>query len=260
MSTCIVQLADIHFGAEDKAAILAVHAYIAKLNPDVVLICGDITQTGSEAEFRAARDWISTLTPPRLITPGNHDTPMWNLGHRFFAPFSRYNEYLAELDDHIFSNSDIEIRSVNSARGWQPALDWSLGRISADQRIQSPQEFSPSNPDRLNWLICHHPLKYPVVSPLQKKTFGGPQAITHWAQSRIDAVLTGHVHVPFAIERNPRGGDLTSIGAGTLSTRRRDKPASFNRIEIEHDHIDVVAVQWNGKTLEETRIKRLSRS
>ena len=41
---CIVQLSDIHFGAEHEAAVAAATAYCQAEQPDLVLITGDITQ------------------------------------------------------------------------------------------------------------------------------------------------------------------------------------------------------------------------
>ena len=75
----------------------------------------------------------------------------------------------------------------------------------------------------------------------------------------MDVVLTGHVHVPFAIERQPNETEVISIGAGTLSTRRRDKPASFNHISVDQKMIKVSAIDFtDGKFLTtETFSKRV---
>jgi len=73
--TSIIQFADIHFGVEDKEAVAAIAATVETLKPDVTVICGDITQNGKIDEFFAARDWIRSLPGPKVITPGNHDTP-----------------------------------------------------------------------------------------------------------------------------------------------------------------------------------------
>jgi hypothetical protein len=33
-----------------------------------------------------------------LVTPGNHDTPYWNLVLRALAPFNRYRRYIGPPD------------------------------------------------------------------------------------------------------------------------------------------------------------------
>ena len=42
----IVQLADLHFGAEDPRAMEAAAAQITELQPDVIVVSGDMTQRG----------------------------------------------------------------------------------------------------------------------------------------------------------------------------------------------------------------------
>ena len=76
----IVQLADLHFGTEDPRAIDAAASRIDGLEPDVIVVSGDMTQRGKHREFQAARDWIETLgrapavqAPPFLFSrPDGH--------------------------------------------------------------------------------------------------------------------------------------------------------------------------------------------
>ncbi len=41
--------------------------------PDVVLVSGDLTDTGSASEYAVAREILATIRPPLLAIPGNHD-------------------------------------------------------------------------------------------------------------------------------------------------------------------------------------------
>jgi hypothetical protein len=49
---------------------------MAALNPDLVILTGDLTQIGTEEEIRQARDWLEGLAPAGRVAfvPGNHDT------------------------------------------------------------------------------------------------------------------------------------------------------------------------------------------
>jgi predicted phosphodiesterase len=53
------------------------------------------------------------------------------------------------------------------------------------------------------------------------------------ARAGADAVLTGHVHDPFDVERRIGERTVRLIGAGTLSERVRARPPSFNEILVE---------------------------
>ena len=59
------------------------------------------------------------------------------------------------------------------------------------------------------------------------------------------AVLSGHVHDPFDIER----GGVRLIGAGTLSTRLRQTPPSFNEIRVAGGSFDTIVRTLPGIAL-----------
>ena len=242
--TSIIQFADVHFGLEDQSAMAALAATVERLKPDVTVICGDITQNGKVSEFEAARDWIRSLSGPKIITPGNHDTPMFGLFHRFFDPFGRFNRIIAPLSEPYFADQHVSIATLNTARGWQKKTDWSVGVVDLEDLDTAVQQLMSTSPATVKMVAVHHPLIYPPVSPLQKKTQRGQEALASLSAQNIDAVLSGHVHVPFVLERQPNLTEVMSIGAGTLSTRRRDKPASFNHIVVDDERIIVTEVFW----------------
>jgi len=242
--TSIIQFADIHFGVEDQEAMGCVKATIAKLKPDLILICGDITQNGSDEEFKAAQGWIKTLDGPKLITPGNHDTPMYGVIERLTRPFAKYNKWIAPLSLPYFTNEDVTILPYNSARGWLFGFDWSLGAVNLKDLANLTDEMKRLSQGGVEIIMAHHPMIYPTLSPLQKHTKNGEKTLEYLSHRNVDIVLTGHIHVPFAIERHPNETEVISIGAGTLSRRRRNKPASFNHISINQNTIEVSAIEF----------------
>lgn len=243
--TSIIQIADIHFGVEDKDALAALASTIYALKPDVTVICGDVTQNGKHTEFYAARDWIRTLAGPKIITPGNHDTPMFGLLHRIFDPFGRYNRILAPLSEPHYTDQHVSIIPLNTARGWQVKADWSLGVVDMDELNAVVKQLKATSQRTVKMIAVHHPFIYPPSSPLQKETKHGIEALKQLSHSNIDAVLSGHVHAPFVLERQPDETEIMSLGAGTLSVRRRNKPASFNHIEIDSECIKVTEFFWD---------------
>lgn len=246
--TSIIQFADIHFGVEDKDAIAALAATVKTLKPDVTVLCGDITQNGKKDEFHAARDWIKTLPGPKIITPGNHDTPMFGLFQRFFDPFGRYNRIIAPLSEPHYTDQHVSIVPFNTSRGWQAKTDWSLGVVDMTALDSAIDVLKGTLPFTVKMIAVHHPLIYPPISPLQKETEQGVEALVRLSEMNIDAVLSGHVHAPFTLERQPDETEIMSIGSGTLSVRRRNKPASFNHIEIDAETVQVTEIFWKDGT------------
>ncbi len=85
----IAQLADIHFGAEDADAIEHAKRIITEEAPDMIAVCGDVTQRGKRVEFQQALNFLNGLQFPVLVVPGNHDVPLLNMASRFKAPTAR---------------------------------------------------------------------------------------------------------------------------------------------------------------------------
>ena len=248
MATRILQFADVHFGVEDREALAAMKTVEDEFDPHLVLICGDITQTGSKDEYEAAADWIAGFQTPVVATPGNHDAPYYQPVARVFDPYGRFEDYIAPHCQDRFVDERVCVLTYNSSRAIQAKLDWSVGVINMDELEEVIAEFERAGADRLKLLGLHHPLVYPPESPLDKDTDNGPKALDRLSEAGIDAVLSGHIHIPFVKARHPDRTGIVSVGAGTLSTRRRGVEPSFNLVEVDDAGMSVTAINVvNGR-------------
>src|SRR5574339_752432 len=132
----LLHLSDVHFGAQDAAALKSVETFVAHVGPDAVLIAGDLTQSGRRSEFKAARDWLKSLGVQTIVAPGNHDAPVFHLPARVAAPFDRYERYMSDLSavGRLIELRDglVRISAINSARGVQGRINWADGVIDLD--------------------------------------------------------------------------------------------------------------------------------
>ena len=258
MNVRLAHLSDIHFGAENRPATEAAIEAVTAFAPHLTVVTGDLTLDGRPREFRAARAWLERLPQPLLVTPGNHDTPYLNLLLRALTPFDRYRRYIGEPEHAAFDGPHLSARAVNSARGAQPRPDWSKGAIDLESLGRVANEMA-ARPDVLKVFACHHPLIDLEGMPVTGGVHRGAAAAALLAQARIDLILTGHVHNPFALalESGPRAS--YAIGAGTLSLRTRGAPAGFALIEADEDTVNVTALGWNGSAFETYRAWPLPR-
>jgi 3',5'-cyclic AMP phosphodiesterase CpdA len=251
----IAHLSDTHFGGELSDAVEAAVLAVAAFHPTLTVVTGDLTLNGQPEEFRAAARWLSRLPGPRIVTPGNHDTPYWNLFLRALAPFARYRRYVGEADAAVFDSPGLVARGLNSARGAQPRLDWSRGAISMRRlrRLDWHDRLVPP----LRVFACHHPLFDIDDAPVKGGVRNGALALAELANAGVDLVLTGHVHNPFVLPLTTPGPGGWAIGAGTLSRRVRGTPASFTTIVAADGGYEVVALGWTGTGFEPSRTWRL---
>ena len=226
----IVQLADLHFGAEDARAIEAATDSVSQLAPDVVVVSGDMTQRGKHREFEMARKWIDSLDRPCLIVPGNHDTPLFNLVSRASSPFQRHDHYFDSYAS-MLRVDDVRIDGLNTARGWQARSNWAEGSVRLRHLANILNRDVVS--DTIRVLACHHPFRSPKDAPLRTRTRRGAAASEMLAESDVVVLLTGH-----------------AISAGTLSTRLRSAPPAFNSLDITPTSVSVTTHDFKGSAFE----------
>jgi 3',5'-cyclic AMP phosphodiesterase CpdA len=232
----IIQLADIHFGTEDPAALQMAEEYITAAAPDALIICGDLTQRGKRNEFVAARQWLDGFELPKLVVAGNHDTPMLNLVARATTPFERYKELFGEFSNNL-AVGHLHFSGMNTSRGWQARKNWAEGSVDLS-KLPGADESS----DKLQVLVTHHPLLSPAKSPLVTRTRRGREAARQLAVSSCALHLCGHVHSPTVERHSFDGGSYVAVTAGTLSTRVRNLPPGFNVLDFDKDEVNITGV------------------
>jgi 3',5'-cyclic AMP phosphodiesterase CpdA len=252
-------LSDPHFGGEDVEAANAAVAFVQQSRPDLVLVTGDLTLNGLPSEFLAAAAWLDRLPTPRLVTPGNHDTPYWNLLLRALTPFSRYHRYIGKSEGQGMDNNAVSARAINTARGAQPRPDWSKGAIDLDLCRTTAAHLNRAALGALKVVACHHPLVEALGTPVTGGVHRGEDAACILAKGGADLILTGHVHNPFATALAVGDGRTYAVGAGTLSVRLRGTPAGFNCIHADAETITVTAMGWSGSHFEPYRTWALPR-
>ena len=257
MSVRIAHVSDVHFGGELPDAVAAAAPAIADFDPDVVAVTGDITLNGLPREFRAARAWLDRFSAPVVVTPGNHDTPYWNLVLRALTPFSRYRRYIGVPDSARIDLPGLSIRALNSARGAQPRLNWSKGAINL-KRLATI-DWGDEGGSALKVFACHHPLVELKGAPVTGGVHRGARGLEILTLAGVELVLTGHVHVPFALPMSEAGHTCYAIGAGTLSQRLRGVPPSFSTIVADERWIEVTIQAWDGSCFQAADCWRLPR-
>ncbi len=249
MSVRLAHLSDVHFGGENAPAARGAIAAVRAFQPDVVVVTGDVTLNGLPREFEAARAWLDQLPAPVLVTPGNHDTPYWNLPMRALVPFRRFRRSIGPSDRAAFDGAGVSVRCLNSARGAQPRPDWSKGAINLGRLMDAIGEFA-ARPDALRVFACHHPLVELDGAPVTGGVHRGAAAAAALSHGGVDLILTGHVHNPFAVVL-PFGDRRTyAVGAGTLSVRTRGTPPSLSLITADAERVKVEAIGWTGAGFE----------
>ena len=227
----LFHVSDVHFGAEDKAAVAWFADTVRAERPDAVIMTGDLTMRARRHEFEAAARWLEGLGVPVTVEPGNHDLPYFNPFARLAMPYRRYRA-LERLIERPLDVRGVAVVPLKTTARFQFRTNWSKGHVSrhALQKSLALAEAAPAGD--LVFVAAHHPL-VEAGTRATSRTRGGRRALEALAQAGARAVLSGHVHDPFDIAHPVGDRTVRLIGAGTLSERTRDQPPSFNEISVD---------------------------
>ncbi|WP_349356920.1 metallophosphoesterase family protein [Sphingobium nicotianae] len=229
-------MSDLHFGAEDKAALAWFAREAQAQRPDAIIVTGDLTMRARRREFRAAQDWLETLPAPLSIEVGNHDLPFFNLFARFADPYGRFERLERDIERRL-DLPGLDIIPLRTTARVQWRLDWSKGHMTPARVEQAKGSLVRAHgPIRL--IACHHPLIEPETRGTAR-THGGREALEALALAGADGILSGHVHDPYDRTIEIEGQPVRLIGAGTLSERVRDSRPSYNAIRTEGEALAV---------------------
>ena len=226
----LFHVSDLHFGAEDRAALDWFAAEVAAHRPDAVICTGDLTMRGRAREFAVAGQWLGGLGVPVSVEAGNHDMPYyWDPLRRLLRPYQRFQAMRAGVHSELTlpGLAVVPLKTIARAQ-WR--LNWSKGAVRKDALDGTLQQLDSASEAALRLVTCHHPL-IDANTHSTGSTRGGKQALAALAAAGVDAVLSGHVHDAFDMMVEADGRPIRLIGAGTLSERLRATRPSYNRLE-----------------------------
>lgn len=232
----IAQLSDIHCGSElfDEELLRSSLDRVNAMDPDVVVVAGDLTAEGYEWQYEEAAGWLDRLEARSLVIPGNHDAR--NLGYLHFERLygDRFPTLTLELDEERAAKVGVDGLTVVGVDSSEP--DMNAGRIGREWYPEIERRFS--EPDHVDVFVLHHHLvSIPGTGRERSTVEDAGDVLDLLSRLEVDLVLSGHKHVPFFWGLN----GILVCNSGTTSTRRvRGRtPPSFNEICLYHDRLEV---------------------
>lgn len=219
--TVVLQISDTHFGTERPVAMTALRELCLAQRPDLLLVTGDVTQRARAAEFAAAKDYFDSLpVPNRLVLPGNHDIPLFDVLTRVFAPYRRYARAFGHALEGEFVREDVLLLSLNTTRRWRHVH----GELSDAQIRRVASRMAQATPGQLRLVAVHQPVAAVTPEDVANLLRGHERAIPVWAAAGVDAVLGGHIHLPYVVPLHAAWPQLArpvcAVQAGTALSHR----------------------------------------
>jgi len=194
--------------------------------PDFIIHTGDVTEFGSEEEFRAYSQAISSLNIPFYHTLGNHDVRWngagWLLGEKYLPNYKR---------NYAFTNQGITFIALDSSFPFSqyglidpsqlPWLKDTLAKIPSEQPII---------------IFFHHP-----IMPSRNFLIGRDALLEILRPYNVVLFITGHGHS----NQTWQVDGINSI----MTKGLMDANTCFRFIKIRNDMIEISTYDLNGKEI-----------
>lgn len=249
----ILHGSDLHFGKPFDAGVADVFLRtIGEVSPDLLVLSGDFTQRAKIREFREAQEFLRTLPPlPLVVTPGNHDVPLYRVWERILSPLRNYRDFISPELDAVTSVQGATVVSLNSTAPRRAIVN---GRLDDRQLLFAARSFKEAPEDDMKIVVIHHHLA-PAPDYESDQVLPGFQGcLDAFAKMKVELVLGGHLHRAFVADSldvypGAEGSDriVVAHSGTTTSTRgraRERKKNSFNLIEISGYQILVTHHQF----------------
>jgi 3',5'-cyclic AMP phosphodiesterase CpdA len=217
-----------------------------ELGADVYVVSGDLTQRAKAAEFRAARDLLARLPGPVIVTPGNHDVPVYRVWERLLTPYKNWTSIISPELDTVKRLAGATFVVLNSSAPYRAVVN---GRLGAKQVDFARRAFAAAPPEQIRVLVTHHHF-VPGADPDAGSPMPGARVLVESFESiGVDLVLGGHVHHTHIMtsrallpERPGPGVPLIACGTTTSGRGRGDQVGvnSLNVVRVAEREIEVV--------------------
>ncbi len=200
----IVQLSDLHVGSQFLPEVFeTVVKEVNQLNPDVIVITGDLTNEGLMKEYEECKSLLTKFNTQKIISiSGNHDYR--NTGYLLFKKFFPF-QTVNELDD------DVVLITIGTARP-----DRNEGEVGYRQNLWLERTMKKYK-DKVKIVAMHHHLiPIPDTGSDQLTVVDAGDILRTILDTHVDVVLCGHKHRPWAWNF----GKLTVVNAGAATSER----------------------------------------
>lgn len=244
----LMHISDLHFGPPYVPHVgEAVLRAAPRLNPDAIVVSGDLTQRAKAEQFEQARAFLDRLPAvPHVVVPGNHDVPLFRISERLLRPHALFRKY---IQDELCSTCRLDSALIVALDSTSPRRAISNGRISKSALAFCTAAFQGVDDHVIKIVVAHHHF-VPAPDYVRDQTMPkSRRAINRFVDLGVELILGGHLHRGYignSLDIYPgvhRDRGIIVAQCGTTASRRgrgreREKN-SFNLIKIGEEMLRI---------------------
>jgi len=244
----ILHGSDLHFGKPfDEGVARVFLETIREISPGMVVLSGDFTQRAKVQEYQAARAFLDSLPDvPTVVTPGNHDVPLYRVWERVSAPLKNYRTYISSDLETVTRVEGAVVVALNSTAPLRAVVN---GHLQDRQLLFAAEAFKDAPPSDLKVVVLHHHLAPAPDYESDQVLQGYQRCLRAFEKMEVDLILGGHLHRSYTADsrdvipdEGEDGGIVIAHSGTTTSTRGRARERNkntFNLIGVSRDWMEI---------------------
>jgi 3',5'-cyclic AMP phosphodiesterase CpdA len=184
-----------------------IRALITRIEPELVVVSGDLTHHGKPAEHEVAASYLKSLESTLLVIPGNHDIPPFTPG-RITHPWREFKRHW-QATEASYSSPTFEVVGMNSVNPW----GYQRGRVGSAALDRAAAQLARAQPGALRVVAIHHQLAGAPWRLRKLPLAGRSRVLTRLADAGADLIVSGHIHQATVFDRR----EFEVLGNGARS-------------------------------------------
>ena len=244
----LLHISDLHAGSVEETAVeRRLEPLVERVQPELIIVTGDLTHRGRRREHERAADFLRSLARPLLVIPGNHDIP-YTFPARFTRPWAEF-ERQWETVEPVYRSDELVVVGLNSVRPWRHQS----GRIRSAQLVRAGELLSDSAEGALRVVALHHHLIGAPWRSRKRPVSHRSRVLAGLVDGGAELILAGHIHQAavserheFEVDRDSLRGVTVSIapGLGQPRPNRRGEARGLHVYEADADSLLVQTYVW----------------
>ena len=185
-----LHVSDLHVsGGDTKEHRDALGALVELVDPELVIVTGDLSHRGRIEQLTAAKALLDALGQRLLVVPGNHDLP-YSFPARFTSPSARFEAVFGSTDP-AYRSDTLVVCGLDSTRPWRHQG----GALSRARLARAADVLRDAAPGALRMVALHHhlagaPWRVTRKFPLRHRD----RALVSLTAAGAELVVGGHIH------------------------------------------------------------------
>ncbi len=251
MSVHILHVSDLHAGTREDAEVeRSLADLIGRVAPELIVASGDLTNRGRRTEHERAHRFLTSLGPPVVAVPGNHDLP-YTFPARFTSPWAEF-ERVWQTTEPTHASPTLHVVGLNSARPYRHQG----GALDDTQLHDAAERLAAAAEGAYRVVVLHHhmlgaPWRAARKKPVSKRN----EVLRALVAAGADLILAGHIHQAAVSERHEFevvDGDVRAAvvsiapGLGQPRPSRLGEARGLHVYEIGERTLTVATHIWRG--------------